>query len=183
MKSAFIVHGTKGNPHGNWFKWLWEKLQDQWYIVIIPTFPTPENQNLETWKEKMEQYKKYIWEETIFIAHSIWPAFVTHLLKELPLSVAWCYFVSGFLWEIGNEEYDRLNQTFFESMPSAEILKTKSKKYCMFQGEDDPYVPLSSAKRLADMLSIEIEIIPHWWHLNSESWYTKFPQLLEKITN
>ena len=49
MKNAIIIHGTYGNPDENWFPWLKIELEKIGYQVYVPTFPTPENQNLEAW--------------------------------------------------------------------------------------------------------------------------------------
>lgn len=43
------------------------------------------------------------------------------------------------------------------------------------------YVPMAAAQRLADGLQTEIKIIPNGGHLNAESGYTKFPELMELI--
>ena len=40
----FFIHGFDGDENDNWFPWLREKLQNDEVEVIIPNFPTPENQ-------------------------------------------------------------------------------------------------------------------------------------------
>jgi hypothetical protein len=44
----FIIHGTCGEPDGNWFPWLKQKLEEQGHEVVVPDFPGIENQSLET---------------------------------------------------------------------------------------------------------------------------------------
>jgi len=70
MKSAIIIHGTGGYPGENWFPWLKGKLEDEGYLVHVPRFPTPENQDPEHWFEAFEKYEEYVGIGTIIIAHS-----------------------------------------------------------------------------------------------------------------
>ena len=58
MATAFIFHGTGGYPEENWFPWLKRELESLDYKVIVPQFPTPENQTLENWFAIFEKYKK-----------------------------------------------------------------------------------------------------------------------------
>jgi predicted alpha/beta hydrolase family esterase len=44
--------------------------------VIVPTFPTPENQTLENRMKVFKPYLKEINENTIFVGHSLGPAFI-----------------------------------------------------------------------------------------------------------
>ncbi len=182
MKTAFIIHGTKWMPQSNWFESLGNELMNKWYIVVIPCFPAPENQNLESWEEKFEEYKRYMNEETIFIAHSVGPSFVLRVLELSHIQVKGCYFVSGFLGNIGISEYDDLNDSFVNRSINWEIVKQKSESFYMCHGDNDPYVPLANALQMSEELWIDIDMIQNGGHLNSESGYTEFPYLLEKIT-
>lgn len=181
MKTAIIIHGTGWNPKENWFPWMKQQLEIKWYQVFVPAFPTPHNQSLETWLEVFEDYKKHVNPETIFIAHSVWPAFVLSVLEQLDTSVKACYFAAGFLELIQIPEFDLLNETITARQFNWEKIHTNCKNFYMCHGSDDPYVPLHSAEILAENLWIEIDIIEWGWHLNDESGYTSFEYLLEKI--
>src|SRR4051812_47230848 len=39
MKRALLIHGTDGNPNGNWFPWLKQKLEEKGYEVWVPLLP------------------------------------------------------------------------------------------------------------------------------------------------
>jgi len=183
MKTAFIIHGTGGSPEWNWFPSMKQELESKWYQVFVPEFPTPDNQTLSSWTQVFESYKKYLDEETIFVAHSIWPAFVCSVLEEIDTSIQACYFVSGFLWFLWLHEFDTLNKSFVDKDFDWEKIKNNSKQFYMCHGSDDPYVPLENAQDLAQSLWVEIDVIEWGGHLNSESGYTEFPYLLEKITS
>lgn len=181
MKTAFIIHGTWWNPEWNWFPWMKQQLESKWYKVFIPAFPTPHNQSLESWQEVFEQYEKYVDEDTIFIAHSVWPAFVLSILEKINTKISACYFAAGFLELLQLPEFDILNETITARQFNWEKIHQNCKKFYMCHGDDDPYVPLFSAEIMADNLNIDIDIIQWGWHLNEESGYTEFEYLLTKI--
>lgn len=181
MKTAFIIHGTWWSPRENWFPWMKEQLESKWYRVFIPSFPTPDKQSLDAWKDTFSEYNTYIDSQTIFIAHSIWPSFVCSLLEELDTKIKACYFASGFLWFLWLHEFDILNKTFIDKDFNWDIIIGRSQYFYMCHGSDDPYVSIENAHLLAENLKVEIDMIEWWWHLNSETGYTSFEYLLEKI--
>ena len=181
MKTAFIIHGTWSTPTSNWFQSVGQELQHRWYTVIIPAFPIWNEQSLENWKLKFEEYRKYVNHQTIFIAHSIAPSFVCSILEEIDTQVEACYFVSGFIWDLWLVEFKKPNQTFSERGFDWETVKNNSKKFYMCHSDDDPFVPMNFAQDLADNLWVEIDMIPGGKHLNWPAVYTKFPYLLEQI--
>lgn len=181
MKNAFIIHGTGGSPEGNWFPWMKQKLEERWYRVFVPKFPTPENQCLDSWKQVFEQYTDHINAETIFVAHSLGPAFVLSVLEVIDTPISACYFAAGFLGLLRLQDFDELNTTFTTKVFDWEQIHSNCSKFYMCHGSDDPYVPIENAKLLADKLWVEIDIIQNWWHLNVESGYTEFAYLLAKL--
>ena len=181
MKTLFIIHGTGWSPEWNWFLSMKQQLEEKWYQALIPKFPTPENQSLQSWLEVFDEYKKSINEETIFIAHSVWPSFVCALLEELNTTVRACYFVSWFLWNINIPSFDILNDSFVNRNFDWKKIKNNCNYFYMCHGSDDPYVPHENARDLAGKLWIEIDIIERGWHLNEESGYISFEYLLGKI--
>lgn len=56
MTKIFLLHGSYGSPEGNWFPWLKKELEKLDCTVLIPKFPTPENQSLETWLAVFKEY-------------------------------------------------------------------------------------------------------------------------------
>jgi len=181
MKNVFIIHGTWWSPEGNWFPWMKQKLEERWYKVFLPSLPTPEGQSLEAWHQVFEDYQKHINEETIFIAHSSWPAFVLSVLENIDIRTKACYFASGFLGLIDIESFDILNKTITHREIDWDLVKNNCESFYMCHGSNDPYVPFLSAEKMAQWLGLEIDIIEWGWHLNQESGYTDFEYLLEKI--
>jgi len=183
MKTAFIIHGAYGHPEENWFPWLKEELEKEEYKVIIPKFPTPENQSLDNWLKVFDKYKEEIDNNTIFIGHSLGPAFILTILENINIQIKACFFVSGFIGSLNNPQFDNLNSTFVDKEFDWDKIKTNCKSFYVFHSDNDPYVPIKKAEELTTKLSVETKIIKNAGHFNKKAGYTKFDMLLELIKN
>jgi len=181
MRTAIIIHGTGGSPEGNWFPWMREKLEAEGWKVFVPRFPEPMHQSLESWMEAFEEYRQYVDEETIFVAHSVGPAFVLSILETLEKPVRACYFASGFLEVLQLPEFDPINETITIKQFDWEKIRKNCQHFYMCHGSNDPYVPLSNAQIMADHLLVDIDVIEDGGHLNEESGYREFEFLFEKV--
>mgnify|MGYP000883547110 FL=1 len=181
MATIFIIHGAFGNPEENWFPWLKRELEQYGHTVYIPAFPTPENQSIQSWLEVFQQYEQYIDEQTIFIGHSLGPAFILDILKRTPQPIHAAYFVAGFVSPLNNPTFDTLNASFVTKSFDWETIKRHCKKFSVFYSDSDPYVSPVHADELAQLLSITPINIPNAGHFNIQTGYTTFPQLLKKI--
>ncbi len=181
----FIIHGSYGNPHENWFPWLKKELEKLGHTVFVPEFPTPKNQNLKNWMFEFQNRRYYglIDEKSVFVGHSLGPAFILSVLEKIkiPKPVKACFFVSGFTGSLGNPEFDEINKTFTEKDFNWEKIKNSCDKFIMYQSDNDPYVPLEKAKELAKNLEGELKIIKTAGHFNEKAGYSKFEDILKNI--
>ncbi len=180
MKKAFIIHGAYGNPHENWFPWLRKELMGFDYEVISPTFPTPENQSLETWDAVFEKYQDQLDENTIMIGHSLGCPFILNVLQNIDIKIKAIYLVAGF-HTLLDHPIDEINKTFVENSFDWNKIKSNCEKIVMFSGDNDPYINLDISDELAKILNAEYEVIKNGGHLNATAGYTKFEVLLSKI--
>lgn len=125
----FIIHGAYGSPEENWFPWLRKKLEEQGHEVIVPTFPTPENQNLDMWMNVFGHFIKQIDQNTIFIGHSLGPAFILSILEKIDVQVRACFFVAGFTGLLENNTFDGINKTFVTKGFDWEKIEQNCKPY------------------------------------------------------
>lgn len=175
----FILHGTGGEPDGNWFPWLKQKLEKQGHEVVVPDFPGIEEQSLESWMNTFDQYRDELTDDTVFVAHSVAPAFVLSLLEQGVEAEA-CFFISAFTGLL-DIELDEANKTITDRDFDFEKIMDNCSYFKLYQGSDDPYVPLEKAENLANELNAELEVIEDGGHLNEPSGYIEFPKLLEDI--
>lgn len=180
-KKVCIIHGTESSPEGNWFSWLQSELRLCGHSVIVPRFPTPGNQSLPSWKSVFAAEYGPLSFDSILIGHSIGAAFVLNLLSESLTPIVATFLVAGFLGRIENPFYDSLNSSFFETKFDWKALRSRAGVIKLYCGDNDPYVPLAKGQELANLLSSPLEIVENGGHLNSESGFSKFEQLLNDV--
>lgn len=185
MKENYIlVHGSFGNPFVNWFQYLRKEIESRGLEVYTPDFPTGVGfQNYENWSKLLQVYVDVgiINENTTIFAHSIAPIFICKFLIENKVKVKRLVFVQGFNHGIVNKEYDEVNSTFFIDDDISKV-----KDYCneiiCFYTDNETYVKnKEEVYNFADANSTKKVLINGGGHLNSESGYTEFKELLEYL--
>ena len=152
MSQVFIIHGAYGSPQENWVPWLKTELEKLGYTVIVPKFPTPEGQTLRNWNQVFESYINQITKNTIFVGHSLGPAFILNILEQIDTKVKACFFVSGFVDLLDNPQFDTINRTFVDKQFSWDKIKKNCSKFFIYHSDNDPYVPMEKANHLASFL-------------------------------
>ena len=177
-----IIHGTMGNPEGNWFWWLKRELESSGHRVFTPFFPTPEGQSLAAWLDVADTALNGIDPaDTVLIGHSAGAILALRLAEKTEKSYRAVFIVCPFIRDLGAEPYDALNASFVRPAFDWErIRKNVSDVFC-FAGGDDPYVPLPWAREVADHLGVPLTVVEKGGHLNAESGYREFPLLRKKI--
>ena len=126
-------------------------------------------------------YTSQINESTIFIGHSLGPAFILSILEKLKTRVKACFFVAGFTGLLGNDEFDQLNKTFTVKLFNWKKITQNCQKFYIFNSTDDPYVPIEKGQELADNLSSTLIRFEKAGHFNTSSGFTEFPELLDYV--
>ncbi len=182
MPNVFIFHGTEGHPQENWFPWLKEKLEAKNYKVFVPQFPSPPivPASLEEWFEVLRNYEKYIDEDSVLIGHSLGGIFTLRVLEKLEHLVKAVIFVGTPIGIRPILNYDRDNafSGFSFNWPS---IKSKAKKFIVYQSDNDPYVCPENGERLAKKLKTKLTLISGAGHFNARAGYIQFPDLLERL--
>lgn len=181
MKNYFIVHGSFSSPFSNWIPYLRKEIEDKGLVVYTPDLPSGVGyQNYTNWENMMLEYVKIglINENTTIFAHSIAPVFICKFLVNNKIKIKRLVSVCGFNNYLGlNEEYDNVN----ESMYFNNLIDVKN--YCgdiiCYYSKNDPYVKYEVEKEFANTVADKEIVIDDGGHLNSESGYTEFKDLLE----
>lgn len=181
MKNYFIVHGSFSSPFSNWIPYLRKEIENKGLVVYTPDLPSGVGyQNYTNWENMMLEYVKIglINENTTIFAHSIAPVFICKFLVNNKIKIKRLISVCGFNNYLGlNEDYDNVNETmYFNNLIDV-------KKYCgdiiCYYSKNDPYVKYDVEKEFADIVADKEIVIDDGGHLNSESGYTEFKDLLE----
>ena len=174
----FIIHGVYGNPQENWFPWLKAELEKKGFEVIVPKFPTPINQSLESWLRVIKKFEDKINEETILIGHSLGAAFILNYLEQTNKKIKSAFLVAGYHKLLDNK-FKELNKTFVDKEFDWKKIKKNCNKFFVFGSDNDEYISLEITKELAKNLDAELKIIHNGGHLNKKAGYDKFPELLD----
>lgn len=180
MKNVFIIHGAYGYPGENWFPWLKKELEKEGYNVIVPTFPTPENQNLNNWLKVIGNYKKYFDQDTIVVGHSIGAGFLLNVIERLERPIRSAFLVSGWTGLL-NDSLDEINKTFIDKQFDWNKIKKNCQKFYVYNSDNDPYVPLKLGQDLAKNLEADLILVKNGGHIGSKAGFTEFPLLLNNI--
>ncbi len=183
MENYFIIHGSFSSPYSNWFGWLHDFLEDEGKQVYVPDFPIGVGlQTYENWSQLLKYYVDLglINEGTTIVAHSIAPVFVAKFLVAHQIKVKKLIFVCGFNNYFGiNEEYDAVNQSmYFEDL--AEVKKYANEIIC-FYSDNDPYVEQEAERAFADTIASQQVLMPNAGHINRESGYDTFEEMVPYI--
>lgn len=176
----FIIHGVYANPDANWFPWLKNELEKKGFEVIVPKFPTPLDQSLESWLRVFSDYKNKISEETIMIGHSLGASFILSYLEKTNKKIKAAFLVAGF-FKLLNSPYDEINKSFIDKEFDWNKIKNNCEKFIVIGSDNDEYISPGMSKELAKNVNAELIIVHNGGHLNKESGYDTFPLLLECI--
>ena len=181
QKNVFIFHGTGGNPEENWFPWLKAKLQERGCVVSIPRFPTPEGQSLESWFKVLEEYRKNITKDTIFIGHSLGGIFLLRLLERLPTKVKAVFFTGTPVGVKTIKNYDADN-IFGEGFDfDWGTIRSKARNFAVFHSDTDPPMSLGNGEKTTEELGVPLSFVPNAGHFNAKAGYLKFEELWAKL--
>ena len=164
MENYFIIHGSFGSPFGNWFSWVQDFISTDGKQVYVPQFPIGvDYQNYENWSKLLKYYLDLglINENT------------TIIVKKL-------IFICGFNNYLGiNEEYDTVNRTMY--FDNLEDVKQYANEIICFYSDNDPYVKYEVEKDFANKIATEQILIPNAGHINSESGYDTFEDIVNYL--
>ena len=183
MENYFIIHGSFSSPYSNWIGWLHDFIEDDGKRVYVPDFPIGVGyQNYENWSKLLKYYLdlELINENTIIIGHSIAPIFISKFLVENKVKVKKLIFVCGFNNYLGiNEEYDNVNKSMY--FDNLEDVKQYTNEIICFYSDNDPYVKYEVEKDFAYKIATEQVFIRNAGHINSESGYDTFEDIVSYL--
>lgn len=179
----FIIHGSFSSPFSNWIPYLRGELAGRQLEVYTPDLPSGVGyQNYMNWESMIKEYVKLnlINENTIIFAHSIAPVFVCKFLVKNNIKIKRLVSVCGFNNYLGiNEEYDNVNESMY--LDNLKDVKEYCNDIICYYSKNDPNVKYEVEKEFADIIADKQIVIDDGGHLNSESGYTEFKELLKWV--
>ena len=182
-ENYFIIHGSFSSPYSNWLGWLHDFIEKEGKQVYVPDFPIGVGyQNYENWSKLLKYYLDLglLNEKTTIIGHSIAPIFISKFLTENKIKVKKLIFVCGFNNYLGiDEQYDNVNKSMY--FDNLEDVKQYADEIICFYSENDPYVRYEVEKEFADTIATEHVFLPNSGHINSESGYDTFEEIISYL--
>lgn len=183
MENYFIIHGSFSSPYSNWIGWLHDFIETDGKQVYVPNFPIGVGyQNYENWSKLFQYYLDLglIHENTVIIAHSIAPVFVAKFLVEHKVKIKKLISVCGFNNYLGiDKEYDEVNRTMY--FDNLQEVKQYANEIICFYSDNDPYVKQEAEKEFVETIATEQVFIPKAGHINSESGYDTFEEIVSYL--
>lgn len=180
---VIIIHGSFGHPLENWFPWLQDKIRQLGHEAIVPKFPTPDGQSLDSWLDAFYRQAGKLEQGMILVGHSLGPAFILRLLERSEKPVMGIFLVSGFLGSLNLPKFDEINSSFLKDPFRWDKIRANAGYTKVYYGDNDPYVPLEQAEELARALGVEPTVIRNGGHLNESAGFKSFGKLFEDITD
>lgn len=180
---AIILHGAHGGPDTNWFPWLHAELEAKGLDVLRPRLPTPDGQSLGAW---LEAYDRAVGSlapaPTMLVGHSLGCAFALRLVERAREPFEGLFLAAPFVGALGLPDYDTINASFFaDPVDWAGVRERMGVAFGCWAGDDDPYVPLSRSREVADGLGLPLDVVTGGGHLNGETGFRAFPSLRDAI--
>ena len=179
MKTVIIIHGFSGHAGIHWQQWLHDELTQQGHKVLMPDLPQSEHPDRQAWLGEVRQVLEGVdTSQLVMVGHSLGVVAALDFIEQLDGRVDGLVSVAGFA-----EDYGADMNSYFLSQKPIDFSKIKNKLNwsAVIYGDNDPYVTPAALKYVADSLGVEPVVIPNGGHLNTESGFDKFPQLLEMI--
>ncbi len=173
----FLIHGTGGGPQECWYPWIKEILEGKGHEVVIPQFPTPFNQTLQSWMKVFEPHFKDFNSDTVLIGRSIGVPFALRLLESSPCKVRAAFLVAGFYEDLGLPQFEAVVNSFIEAPFNWEKIKGNCEKFLVYNSDNDPIVPLENGEKLARKLQVKLTVVRGGEHI----WFDEFPEILPDV--
>ncbi len=184
MKRVFIIHGWDGYPEEGWFPWLKEELEQEDFVVQVPSMPNAKAPKIDSWVSFLKKIVGKPDKETFFVGHSIGCQTILRYLETLPMDikVGGVILVAGFVHlNLEEGEDEKIAKPWLETPINWNNIREHIKNIVAIFSDNDPFVPLSDSKIFKNKLKAKIIIEHNKGHFSGSDKVTKLPIVLESI--
>lgn len=176
---VLILHGIGGYPGKHWQGWLANELEKQGQKVLMPALPEPDHPDRKEWLKVVTKTLTSVdHQQLVIVGHSLGVVTALDYLIASGQNILGFVSVGGFFEDYGAE----LNSYYMRQRAiDMSVVRSLIQEAYVYYGDDDPYVPQATLSSLAQGLGVSPRIIKAGGHLNTDSGYTSFPDLLDTI--
>jgi len=177
---VLILHGYSGSGPGHWQSWLARTLAEHGGLVDMPHFSEPDAPDLDTWLAELRGHLEAAPKdaERVVVAHSLgcflW---LHHAVREVTERVDRVLLVAPPAPDVPEPAI----KTFQPPPLDPDALRKAARETRLVAGEGDPYCEMAVAKRMAEALRIELDVVPGAGHINIDAGYGDWPAVLKWV--
>lgn len=169
---VLIIHGWGGSDYPHWQAWLAGKLAANYGTVSFPLLDNPHFPSKNRWvrqlKEIIERFKP-----NIVVAHSLGSVLWLLTVPEIDISLDKLILVAP---PSKDTKIDTIKSFFPYSIPN----NLKSKESLIIVSDNDEYIDIKEAMKIASECGADLKIIPNAGHINAKSGFGKW-EYIEKL--
>jgi uncharacterized protein len=179
----FLFHCWGATGKSCWSGWLAGQLNSSGLssTVLLPDFPNSENPILGEWLSSARKLVPRFEgkDEWVLIGHSLGCPTILRLLETFGKDekAACIILVASFAKDLGIAEIKNFVDRDFDWQK----IKGKAGKIIIINPDNDPYIKLDEAKRMAKHLGAELIVEHNAGHINEGAGFDEYPHLLEII--
>jgi predicted alpha/beta hydrolase family esterase len=172
-----ILHGWGGSDWPHWQAWLASEVAKDYGTVSFPLIQHPHYPRLNRWRKEALRHLEDFRPDTV-VCHSLANTLWFHLAhrEEIPHPIERLFLVA---MPSLNARLETIS-TFYPC-PLPERLYAKEVQ--LIVSDNDPYITVEEAERIAGHYAIPLTVLPGAGHINAESGYGEWPWILEQIKN
>ena len=179
-KRVYVVHGYNASPTSHWFPWMKEKLSDKGVAVEILKMPNSSAPNLDEWTKHLSRSCEFN-EDSFFIAHSLGTITLLRYLEQAEVKER----IGGFLLVSGFSrpllELPLLDEFTQDPLDYDSIVKITTHRMVL-ASKDDPIVPFTYSKELADRIQAEFFQVEKCGHFLGIEGFTTLPIVYDLVS-
>lgn len=172
---VYIVHCWGGHPGYCWYPWLKRELRARGVDAHVPQMPKPDKPQQDAWVAALARAIGTVGPEVTLIGHSAGVPTILRYLQSLQpgTTVGQVISVAGFCSNPGYPELDNFFTTPFDFT----AITSHCPKFTVVTSDNDPFVPVSFAKELADAVGTAPYFVLDATHFSNRM--TQVPVLLD----
>ena len=175
----FIFHCWGGNSRDCWRGWLADRLREKGITVVAPEFPDTMHPEADEWLKEARRNLGKFDEDWVLVSHSLGGPAILRLLESFGENerVKAVIMVAAFAKDLGIPEIESFVKEGFDW---GKISKC-ARKFTIINSDNDPFIELGEAKRVAQLLGAELIVEHGAGHINEGAGFTEYPRVLELI--
>lgn len=180
-----IIHGYAGSSAIHWQTWLSKKCNRFGIETYYPKMPEIYSPKLEDWLGAINKEIQKIDEHTALIGHSLGCPTILHFLKQPKIKKIGKVILVSPSSKIRVQKKLPSIIPFFEGLEDYVLcdLRHKIVSSHIFASDNDEWVDVSIAKKLASALGSEFHLLHNAGHISVSSGYHKFQEVFDLLAN